>query len=182
MSGEFNLNPLVINLFGGPGSGKSTTAAGLFFKLKTAGVNCELVGEYAKDKTWEGASLDNQIYVFGKQYHRQWRLLEGVDVIITDSPLLFSLYYGEYDNVELERAFHELVLQSFNQFNNLSFFVKRVKAFNSAGRSQTLYEAKVIDFDLRQILEDYSLPYNVVNGDADGLEKLYGIVMGAINV
>lgn len=40
----------VINLFAGPGSGKSTTCAGVFSKLKLAGVNCEMALEYAKDK------------------------------------------------------------------------------------------------------------------------------------
>ena len=32
---------LIINLIGGPGSGKSTTAAGLFYKLKQMGIDCE---------------------------------------------------------------------------------------------------------------------------------------------
>lgn len=40
----------VINLFAGPGSGKSTTCAGVFNKLKLAGINCEMALEYAKDK------------------------------------------------------------------------------------------------------------------------------------
>lgn len=45
--------PIVINLFGGPGSGKSTGAAYIFSQLKMKGINCELITEYAKDKTWE---------------------------------------------------------------------------------------------------------------------------------
>jgi len=34
---------LVVNLYGGPGTGKSTTAAATFAELKMAGINCELV-------------------------------------------------------------------------------------------------------------------------------------------
>ena len=45
--------PLVVNLAGAPGAGKSTGAAYIFTRLKQLGVNCELVGEFAKDKTWE---------------------------------------------------------------------------------------------------------------------------------
>lgn len=41
---------LIIDLIGGPGSGKSTTAAGLFYKLKKLGYNCEMSLEFAKDK------------------------------------------------------------------------------------------------------------------------------------
>lgn len=36
-------SPLVINVFAGPGAGKSTTAALVFGLLKSAGVNAELV-------------------------------------------------------------------------------------------------------------------------------------------
>ena len=59
---------IVVNLYGGPGSGKSTTAAGIFSELKMLGLNTELVTEYAKDKVWEKheSILDNQIYVFAK--------------------------------------------------------------------------------------------------------------------
>lgn len=63
---------LVVNLFGGPGSGKSTCAAGVFTLLKLSGVNAELVTEYAKDLTWEKrhVTLANQHYIFGKQLQR----------------------------------------------------------------------------------------------------------------
>ena len=43
----------IINLFGPSGCGKSSGAAYIFSKLKMAGVSCELVPEYAKDKVWE---------------------------------------------------------------------------------------------------------------------------------
>ena len=43
---------LIVNLYGGPGCGKSTGAAYLFSKLKMAGVDAEYVPEFAKDKVW----------------------------------------------------------------------------------------------------------------------------------
>ena len=69
------MSALVVNLFGGPGCGKSTVAALLFGKLKQHGVNCEMALEYAKDKVWEESfkTLEDQIYIFGKQLHKIWR-------------------------------------------------------------------------------------------------------------
>lgn len=57
---------IVVNLFGAPGAGKSTGAAYIFSLLKMAGVNAELVTEFAKDKTWEHntKALDNQVYMY----------------------------------------------------------------------------------------------------------------------
>ena len=92
-----NKNTLVINLIGGPGSGKSTCASGIFYQLKKLGVNCELALEFAKDKVWEEPikKLDDQFYIFGKLYHKLFRLNDKVDVIITDSPLIISILYNK---------------------------------------------------------------------------------------
>ena len=83
---------LVVNLFGAPGAGKSTGAAYIFSRLKLAGINAELVTEFAKDKVWEEskAVFQNQAYIFGKQYFRISRVQDKVDVVITDSPILLS--------------------------------------------------------------------------------------------
>ena len=89
--------PIIVNLIGGPGAGKSTIAAGLFYFLKMSGVKVELATEYAKDKVYDKSfkTLDDQFYVFGKQFHKIWRLVEDNDVIITDSPIILSVFYNK---------------------------------------------------------------------------------------
>ena len=63
----------VINLFGAPGVGKSTIAAGLFYFMKTAGESVEHVTEYAKylvltDRVQQ--LEDEQLYLLAKQHHK----------------------------------------------------------------------------------------------------------------
>jgi cytidylate kinase len=90
---------LVINLWGGPGAGKSTVAAELFTLLrKNVKANCELVGEFATDLCFEQAkeNLHDQIYLLGNQWHRLWRLDKiGVDLAISDSPIGLGVCYKE---------------------------------------------------------------------------------------
>lgn len=148
----------VINLIGGPGAGKSTIAAGLFYMLKVKGYSCEMALEFAKDKVWEESvkTLDDQIYIFGKQYHKIWRLNNKVDYIITDSPLLMSLYYNQIES----NYFNNFIIEQFNRFNNVTFFIQRNEnTYEQIGRLQTLKEAKDIDIKLRMLLESNNIDY-----------------------
>ena len=151
---------LVINLFGGPGSGKSTTCAGIFERLKLKGINCEMATEYAKDKVWEESykTLDDQIYVFGKQLHRINRLLGKVDVIITDSPLINSIVYDKENNL----AFKSLILNQHNRLNNLNYYIARDEHYEEKGRMQTKNEAEELDKEIKKILFDNNIEYITV--------------------
>jgi hypothetical protein len=161
---------LVVNFFGGPGTGKSTTAAHVFAELKWLGINAELVTEFAKDKVWEGSLdvLGDQYYLFGKQFHRLWRVYEKVDVVLTDSPLLLYLYYGRDKGSE----FKSLVLKSYYEFINMNVFLHREKKYIQAGRVQTEEEARVIDTELKLILETNHIPYHSYFGVRSSVEKI----------
>lgn len=140
----------IINLFGGPGTGKSTTAAGLFNVMKVAGLEVELVTEYAKDVVWEEttALLDNQLHVFAEQHRRIARLNGKVDFVITDSPLLLSLLYYAGTSV----PFRQLVLEEFKGMPRVNVFLRRVKEYHRAGRLQNEQEAIKLDGELRTLL------------------------------
>lgn len=162
--------PFVINLFGGPGSGKSTIAAGLFYKLKIRGINCELCTEYAKDMVWEESyhTLDDQIYVFGKQHHRLWRVKDKVDVIICDSPLILSCYYSKTESLYFEK----FIVEQFNKFNNVNYFINRSNSYSEVGRMQTIDEARGIDQEIMNILNRHNIKYDVLE-QADAINTIY---------
>lgn len=153
--------PLVVNLISGPGAGKSTAAAGIFHALKKRGLNAEMALEFAKDKVYEESfrTMDNQIYIFGKQYHKLWRLKDKVDIIITDSPLPISLYYHKNDS----KYFKDFVVEQYNNFNNLMYFIRRSDIFQQEGRIQNREESEQIDKEIKNLLETYGIEYREVS-------------------
>ena len=171
---------IVVNLFGGPGCGKSTGAAYIFAKLKMAGVNAELVTEFAKDKTWEHNSkaLNCQPYVFGKQVYRMDRCADQVDVIVTDSPIILSLLYNEDQDIEPE--FTEMVIKKFNEFNNYNFFLYRLKEYNPIGRNQTEEEAKKFDNNILNLFNKHEIVYTTMNGNLEGYETIIDKILSIL--
>lgn len=168
----------IVNLIAGPGCGKSTNAARVFSELKDRGVNVELVSEYAKDLVWHEryATLSDELYIFAKQNHKIHMLIGKVDVIITDAPIILKLFYmpKAYD-------FSELVLKVFNQYSNLNFFLKRVKPYSSAGRTQTEAEAIEIDNKLIDLLKRRQIPIKHVEASELGAAKIVEEVMDVLN-
>lgn len=174
---------LVVNLFAGPGAGKSTMAAGLFHRLKTAGVSCELVREYAKDVVWEGRTHlltdpSYQIYVFAKQLKRFYDVVGKVDVAVTDSPLLLSAVYGR----ALSRSFTDLVVEEVRKQDAMNVVLKRVKPYVALGRNQTQREAEDLDLEISGAVYGYTQQVDlIVPGDEEGLERVLGVVRERIS-
>ncbi len=109
--------------------------------------------------------MDDQIYIFGKQFHRIWRLKDKVDVIICDSPLPISIVYDK----ENSQAFHQLIMEQFNKFDNLNFLLERGSEYQEAGRVQTEEEAKEVDKVVKGVLDNNNILYTTL--PIDGAAK-----------
>ena len=148
---------LIVNLIGAPGTGKTTIAADLFAKMKFIGIDVELVSEYAKELVWEERheTFKNELYLFAKQHHRIFRLYGKVDVIITDRPLILSLFYNQKygDN---SKEFNNLITHEVNKFQNLNIFLNRINPYVTNGRNQSEEEsiefAKEMEITFKDIL------------------------------
>jgi len=161
----------VINFLAGPGAGKSTTATGVFSGLKRLGRLAEYVSEFAKDCAWEETEkmLENQLHVFAEQHRRQFRLIDKVDFIVTDSPLLLSSIYYDYHRSKLPKSkqgspwfadsFHSLVKSTFLGFENEIYYINRDKPYVRVGRSQSEEEARQLDEAVRFYLEKNDIYY-----------------------
>lgn len=161
---------LVVNLFGAPGAGKSTAAAYISAKLKMEGINAGLVTEFAKDKVWENNEevFKNQAYLFGKQSFKISRCKDKVDIIITDSPLPLSILYNK-DPV-LGEDFNKTVMNVFNSYENINYFINRVKPYNHIGRHQTEKESNALKELLIKLLNERDIKYDEIDGDKEGCE------------
>lgn len=170
---------IVVNLFGGPGVGKSTGAAYIFSKLKLRGINAELVTEFAKEKTWENnkEALSNQEYIFGQQSYKISLLKDKVDVVVTDSPLLLSIIYNKSSS--LDDSFTQTVLNVFNSYKNMNYLIKRIKPYQPAGRNQTEEESNKISTTIEQLLKDHSIPYSSKEGTIEGYDMIIADILTA---
>lgn len=173
---------IIVNLFSGPGAGKSTAAAGVFYELKRKFVNCELVTEYAKDVVWRESTniLNNQLYVFGKQHNRIFHLKNKVDVIVTDSPFIMGLVYVNYDVVS--PSFEQLVVDEFTRPDviNLNYVIKRVRRYQQEGRLQNEDEAKKKDVEIMDMLDKHNIKYTVLKGKESTVPLIVDAVMGIL--
>jgi hypothetical protein len=155
-----------INLYAGPGAGKSTTAAMLFGKLKVLGYSVELVSEYVKSWAIEKRQVIgfDQIYLMGKQLHYEHRFLSnGIQHIVTDSPVLLSACYTRafYPNLR-ESATHMegIVCEYEKQYPSVNVFLNRGnKAYKKEGRWQTKAEAEKLDSLIKLTLNHLDIPF-----------------------
>lgn len=145
----------VINLWAGPGAGKSTTAAALFNLMKRERFSVELVTEVAKDFTYERAwsKLANQTLVFAMQEDRLRRLIGQVEYAIVDSPFPMGLRYASHQQA---RRLYSLISETWDDYDNFNFrLLRTAKPFQTFGRKETLEEAREADAQITAIFEDF---------------------------
>ena len=168
---------ILVNLYGVPGTGKSTGAAYIYSKLKLDGINCELVTEYAKDMVWDQnrKAIYNQSYIFGNQYYRISRLENEVDVVITDSPLLLSIIYNK--DKRLGNELIQLVKSVSNSYENrVDILFKRVKQYRTVGRLHNEEQSDKLYNEIKDLLDTVNPDYEVVEATQEGYEKVIEMI------
>lgn len=160
---------LVINMLGGSGIGKSTTAAGLYYQMKLNHLNVELVREYVKVLAWQGAKIGrfDQVNIFGEQCKLEHTLYGKVDYIVTDSPIILAPIYEIFyhnDSMMEEAALKFLKKSRESGIEQLNILLKRNKPYDPKGRFQTEQEAITVDKLTLDFLNKYNIAYSVVDG------------------
>lgn len=159
-------------MFGGPGTGKSTVALGVAHVLKGRyQTNSEYVSEYAKELAWENNKflISDQLHVTANQNRGLERLRGNVDFAVCDSPLILGIHYST--NYFL-KSYENMVIELFHSYDNINFFIERVKPYNPKGRFQSEEEAIHIDGEILKLLGKKRIPYISIRGDEFAVDNI----------
>lgn len=164
---------LILNLFGGPGIGKTTLAARIFAELKARNIEAACPEEYAKIAIWQGRSyvLDNQLILLGRTWDTITSLADKVDVIILDSPVLLCSHYAGHAEPE---HFHQTVLDYHRRHERMNILLKRAPGmdYSTSGRRETSQQAIAIDAQIQELLAGSNESFIDVQTGSDGVFRL----------
>lgn len=163
--------PVLVELLGGPGTGKTMLALLTTGELKASGVDAEYVGEVARELIMSG-EFDYLLRRYGSeglQSNLLWKQRErlraainsGPDVVVTDSPLILQKLYQAANSPLQDLTLSDSEITHGMCSHVLTFWPShsRTEATHVLrGRHQTIAQAEDLDVRLRNLLyeENYS--------------------------
>jgi len=176
----------IVNLFGGPGIGKSSIANGLTYTLKKKHITCDNPYEFPKVLAWDEnhSAIKDQLYVLANQHRGIVKSFGKVDYIILDSPIILSLVYRsvykglEYPATLYGDSFDKMVLDIHNQYDTLNILLKRTDGgFNEKERYQTIDESKMLDDEIEKTLINHNIPYTTIEVGDETVNDILKILL-----
>jgi hypothetical protein len=157
------------------GAGKTTSMLGLAYNFKKNGITAETNPEYVKDWVWEERKIrpGDQTYFFAKMARNERVYMEnGVNVIVTDSPLILTHFYGlKYDPFEQKANTSLIMLKHHHEvckhygYKIDHYVINCNKPYDPKGRYQTEEVARSYDTEIEDMLKSVGIKYQKVSGD-----------------
>jgi len=157
-----------INIYGGPGVGKSTLAARIYSDLRRGFFNVELVQEVVKQYVYAGRTLKPWDYVntFGQQFEAEHLPLSaGVKSVVTDSPLFLQCIYAFEDNSPAYEPLVDICRKFDEEYPTFNILVTRSGAtpYETLGRWQNRADAVRVDQMVWDALDRHLIDYMAIN-------------------
>lgn len=170
---------LVVNIYSGPSSGKSTLASDVYVKLNRLGLRAEVPPEVAKIRSQrkDFGFLADQIAVFGETQHQiNMAARSGADVAVLDSPVLLSLVYAPKPYLQ---SFPSLVREVYDQYQSLDYFLVRDpnRQFSGVGRVHNEPESKRKDVEIIEMLHKQHIDFEYLNPSDDSTNNIVQSVL-----
>lgn len=161
----------VVCMFGAPCAGKTVAAMELTAMLKKKGISAEYVSEVAKDIIHDETTVlyQHQDWISAEQNRRQRRLVGKYEYIVTDSPIMLSIFYLPPNYYP---SFPQLVLEKHHSYDNINFYLNRVAAYDRTGRYQDEEGARELDLRLRGYLKNEGYPVTYLDSDSNAVHKM----------
>ena len=162
----------VINLFGAPSCGKSTTMLGLTYQMKMLGLNVENTPEFFKEMIYEDGRTERfggQLYILGEQNRRLARLQEKSEFVVTDCPLPLIGYYTSNDYIA---GFHNFCNNLNASYDNTNYLIVRKHEFENEKRKHDENESLLIAEQLPQYLDHFGIKYKVMESSEDLVDRI----------
>lgn len=166
----------IINIYAGPGAGKSTTAASVFAVMKTVGYSVELITEWVKEQCWRGEPIDDfeDLYITTSQLRRESACYGKVEYIVTDSPIGLGAVFermhpkpgDRHPMLDMVREIEKR--QDYAGIKRVNCLLKRSKPFQQAGRYHTEEQSRQVDRHCEEFLRmNASRPFHFVTDTQD---------------
>ena len=111
----------LVNIYGAIGSGKSTVASGVFWKLKMLQYSVNLVTEFSRELGYDHSIAISDIpYVIGNQWHRIYQSYK-FDIVINDSPLPQWTVFHSY----MDKECKDFIFYLNKKHSSMNYFLKR---------------------------------------------------------
>lgn len=170
----------IINLYGGPGAGKSTSSAYLYYLLKCQQENVELVREYVKNWAWENRPFGvyDELYFLGKQVRHESMLFGKVKYIVTDAPVYMTAYYANlYCSLGFAQGVEKAAYAFYQQakddgHNHVHVYLKRHRPYQAEGRYQNEQEALAVDDGVLKMLDRLDVPVIHATPEEEDLKRV----------
>lgn len=174
----------LINLFGGPGIGKSGVAAGITYKMKKKHINVNNPYEFPKRLAWDNniPAISDQLYVFANQHRGIAECYGKVDYIVIDSPILFSTIYHRYYTkgypAEMYgKVFHDMVIDLHRRYSSINILLERGETkHNDDERFQNYKQSVEIDDLCKKVLDETGSKYYSVKVNGDSVKNIMKII------
>lgn len=159
-----------IAIIGGPGAGKTTLSAGLFYELKIKRKNVELVPELIKFKVYKNEDFSKPGFDILNTLEQK-NLEEGfsghpLDFLLCEAPLCNGYFYASFYKKNLEvPVLKEIAKDALNSYDLLLFVRREDEEYFSLGRKETLNQALALESHILELLKEFNLktPLHIVS-------------------
>lgn len=163
---------MIVNLFAPPNRGKAIMAHKVCDELQTRGVSCAVVThDHQPLETARYTDIQNEIFIFARDFNKIFRLHGHVEAIVTDKPLMMSLFYNMRYGQGYYQRLNDLIVEQNSNLYNINFFLRG----GTVTMKHDIEEVEIqdIEVDMERMLRTYREKYmDVKMGDIKAVGQI----------